>query len=192
MTIIKNFTTLNNVSNPTDMNQNDAGVISQYKDIIRDQDYKLQNLQSALKKSTDELENMKKQLSEMQQTNTQLFDQNILLKAQLAATSNATTNHQPHSDSQKQPVSTSTELSFYQMENNRLAEEVQNLNAKLNDALDMTEQSLNLTEVGRLRKDQEDLLELLTDQVCERLDGMMKRLKYQKCHYFFILSGSEN
>lgn len=39
------------------------------------------------------------------------------------------------------------------------------MNSKLNEALEMTEQSLHLSEMGRLRKDQEDLMELLTDQV---------------------------
>lgn len=52
-----------------------------------------------------------------------------------------------------------------QTENRRLVQEVDLLNTKLNEALEMTEQSLNLTEIGRMRKDQDDLLELLTDQV---------------------------
>lgn len=111
---------------------------------------------------------MKKQLNDLQQTNAQLFDQNILLKAQLAATtSNVAANKvKPDENSGgNNPVSVSTELSFYQLENGRLLAEVESLNTKLNEALEMTEQSLNLSEVGRLRKDQEDLLELLTDQV---------------------------
>lgn len=171
--IIKNFTTLDNANNSSDLsiNQNATGVISQYKDIIRDQDYKLQTLKIALKKSEQEMESMKKQLNDLQQTNAQLFDQNILLKAQLAATtSNVTIATKVKSDANSNanannPVSASTELSFYQLENGRLLDEVQSLNTKLNEALEMTEQSLNLSEVGRLRKDQEDLLELLTDQV---------------------------
>lgn len=168
--VIKNFTTLDSINNSPDLtiNQNASGVISQYKDIIRDQDYKLQSLQISLKKSEDEIENMKKQMSELQQTNAQLFDQNILLKAQLAATSNATTNQKRLENKTADtinPVTSSTEISFYQLENSRLVDEVKNLNLKLNEALEMTQQSLNLSEVGKLRKDQEDLLELLTDQV---------------------------
>ena len=42
--IVKNFTDLENLTNSPE-HQNASGVISQYKDIIRDQDYKLQNLQ---------------------------------------------------------------------------------------------------------------------------------------------------
>lgn len=120
---------------------------------------------------------MKKQLNDVQQTNAQLFDQNILLKAQLAATtSNATANHVKSvaNTNANNPVSASTEISFYRSENSRLVDEVKDLNAKLNEALDMTEQSLNLSEVGRLRKDQEDLLELLTDQVSGILPAIFR------------------
>lgn len=120
----------------------------------------------ALNKSQQEIENLKKQFDDVQQTNAQLFDQNILLKAQLAATTSNHVKSDTNSNSNgSNPVSTSTEISFYQSENSRLVEEVKSLNIKLNEALEMTEQSLNLTEVGRMRKDQEDLLELLTDQV---------------------------
>lgn len=108
---------------------------------------------------------MKKQLTELQQTNTQLFDQNILLKAQLAAATNGTSSGAHHASGPSNSVSSTTEMEFYKAENSRLNQEIDNLNSKLNDALDMTEKSLSLTEIGRLRKDQEDLLELLTDQV---------------------------
>lgn len=162
--------------------QNASGVINQYKDIIRDQDYKLQNLQMAAKKYEDEIENMKKQMTEMQQTNAQLFDQNILLKAQLAATTNShqKVNNNSHSstsatshtannqiNNNNNLVSTATETEFYKSENRRLEQEVIDLNSKLNEALEMTEQSLHLTEIGKIRKDQEDLLCLLSEQVCK-------------------------
>lgn len=148
--------------------QNASGVISQYKDIIRDQDYKLQNLQIAAKKYDEEIENMKKEMNEMQQTNAQLFDQNILLKAQLAAATTSHTQSSQFANINNNLVSSATETEFYKSENRRLEQEVISLNTKLNDALEMTEQSLGLTEIGKLRKDQEDLLELLTDQVCEK------------------------
>lgn len=163
--IIKNFTEIENVTNSPE-HQNASGVINQYKDIIRDQDYKLQNLQIGAKKYEEEIENLKKQMTEMQQTNAQLFDQNILLKAQLAAaTSHSVTQNGQHANNNNNLVSSATETEFYKSENRRLEQEVNSLNDKLNDALEMTEQSLGLTEIGKLRKDQEDLLELLTDQV---------------------------
>lgn len=150
-------------------NQNAAGVINQYKDIIRDQDQKLQNLHITAKKSHEEVERLKKQLAEVKQSNSQLYDQNILLKAQLAAATNGNVTIQ---NGQSNGSGTASELEFSKSENNRLSEEVKSLNEKLNEALEMTEQSLNLTEIGKMRRDQEDLLELLTDQVSE--------------HWFFV------
>lgn len=141
----------------------------------------MQNLQITAKKSLEEIENLKKQLSEMQQTNAQLFDQNILLKAQLAAaTSNSHNGVTPksHNQNNNNLVSSTTETEFYRSENRRLEEEIENLNSKLNDALEMTEQSLGLTEIGKLRKDQEDLLELLTDQVSFEL--------HSTCFHLFL------
>lgn len=194
---MKNFTDMENLTNSPE-HQNASGVISQYKDIIRDQDYKLQNLQLAAKKYEEEIENLKKQLTEMQQTNAQLFDQNILLKAQLGAatnshqsinnhthnggtSSNTTNNH----NNNNTLVSSATETEFYKSENRRLEQEVADLNTKLNEALEMTEQSLSLTEIGKIRKDQEDLLCLLSEQVCSLLlqKHTIKFLKSLK--YFF-------
>lgn len=65
-----------------------SGLVGQYKDIIREQDYKLQTMRNSLKQTQDDVEAMKRQMAEAQQTNAQLFDQNILLKAQLAAATN--------------------------------------------------------------------------------------------------------
>lgn len=175
---MKNFTDMENLTNSPE-HQNASGVISQYKDIIRDQDYKLQNLQLAAKKYEAEIENLKKHLTEMQQTNAQLFDQNILLKAQLAAATNshqsATNNSHSNSNNTSATnnhnnnnnlVRSATETEFYKSENRRLEQEVSDLNTKLNEALEMTEQSLGLTEIGKIRRDQEDLLCLLSEQVC--------------------------
>lgn len=122
--ILKNFTTLDNANESPDLsvNQNATGVISQYKDIIRDQDYKLQNMKTALSKSEQDIESMRKQFIDLQQTNTQLYDQNILLKAQLAAATSHTKSETNHNASNGNPVSASTEISFYQAENGRLVE----------------------------------------------------------------------
>lgn len=127
-------------------------------------------MQISSKKSEDELKNVKKQLADLQQMNSQLYDQNILLKAQLGAAINGNTSTAPNGPSNnnnQSSVSSATEIEFYKSENGRLCEEVKSLNAKLNEALEMTEKSLNLTEIGKMRRDQEDLLELLTDQVIE-------------------------
>lgn len=123
-------------------------------------------MSDTLKQCKDETENVRRQLVESQQTNSQLFDQNILLKAQLsAATSQQKNSEHIQKNSTDHSITQSTQISFYESENNRLVKEVAELNGKLNEALEMTEQSLKLTELGQLRKDQEDLLELLNDQV---------------------------
>lgn len=71
----------------------------------------------------------------------------------------------PVPQSAQNSINNERQLHDLQFENRRLVQEVDLLNTKLNEALEMTEQSLNLTEIGRMRKDQDDLLELLTDQV---------------------------
>lgn len=166
---MRNFTPETNEPNSPDIlnNQNASGVISQYKEIIRDQDFKLQKLQSTVDRSNAEIDMLKKQLGEIQQTNTQLYDQNILLKGQLAAVAanGSTSSTAAQHVNGQHAVSSTTEMQFYKAENSRLNHEIHNLSSKLDDALDMTEKSLSLTEIGRMRKDQEDLLELLTDQV---------------------------
>lgn len=167
--IVKTVSGIGSEPNLTELtlSQEASGLVGQYKDIIREQDYKLQTLQDSIKMSRDEVENLKLQLTEAQQTNTQLYDQNILLKAQLSATTGGPQQNIVNNTDKprKDIISQNTEITFYQSENSRLLKEVEILNKKLNEALEMTEQSLHLSEMGRLRKDQEDLMELLTDQV---------------------------
>ena len=67
------------------------------------------------------------------------------------------------------PVSTSTEISFYQSENARLLKEVDVLSEKLVEF--RVNGPTETNDFGQLRKDQEDLLELLADQVSEPLSG---------------------
>lgn len=166
-----------------------SGLVGQYKDIIREQDYKLQTLQDSIKMSRDEVETLKLQLAEAQQTNSQLYDQNILLKAQLSATTGQQQNMANNNDKiRKDSISQNTQISFYQSENSRLVKEVEILNEKLNEALEMTEQSLHLSEMGRLRKDQEDLMELLTDQV----GHFLRLLPSHNNEFLFFFEGVEN
>ncbi|KAG4065997.1 hypothetical protein HA402_001244 [Bradysia odoriphaga] len=165
--IVKTVSSIGKEPNLAELSHEASGLVGQYKDIIREQDYKLQTLQDSIKISRDEVEALKIQLAEAQQTNSQLYDQNVLLKAQLSATAGGGgDNHQNNNTEKlrKDSISQNTQISFYESENSRLVKEVDLLNSKLNEALEMTEQSLHLSEMGRLRKDQEDLMELLTDQ----------------------------
>lgn len=112
-----------------------------------------------------------KQLNEANNSNSQLSDQNILLKAQLTAASDLAQQNGMHSNHvnnvENQMASMNidyqTQISFYQSENSRLVAENHELKINFNEVHVRAEQ--NSAELEKLRKDQEDLLELLTDQV---------------------------
>lgn len=89
---------------------------------------------------------LKSKITALEMTNSQLSDQNILLKAQLTASS-STSNGQISNDS------------FLQNELGRLEKENQSLQERFND-----EVKKSAIELEKLKKDQEDLLELLSDQ----------------------------
>lgn len=173
--IVKTVNGIGKESNITELTLSSeaSGLVGQYKDIIREQDCKMQQLTERLREQQNEADGIRRQLDESLKTNGQLFDQNILLKAQLSAAA-STAQQQQKSDNEVMAaaaastnvVSQNAQISFYESENVRLVKEVAELNSKLNEALEMTAQSLKLTEIGQLRKDQEDLLELLNDQVC--------------------------
>lgn len=136
-----------------------AGLVAQYKDIIREQDFKLQTVRNELQLKHADAEAARKQLIDTQQSNTQLFDQNILLKAQLAAVTNAekklTSSSSHHSHNESHPISQSTQISFYEAENARLVKELAEVNKKLGESL----------LVGSAISGDAELLELLSDQV---------------------------
>ncbi|KAL3272783.1 hypothetical protein HHI36_014243 [Cryptolaemus montrouzieri] len=143
------------------LSEHENALLLQYKELIRDQDKKLHDLQKALTNSQREKEMLKNELDELRQTNSQLNDQNTLLKAQLAT--NTTSNHIDNNFSGTQIVPPSAPL----LQNNENHEELNNLKKEL---IDKTE------ELERLRKDQENLLELLTDQDC-KLNVFKNRLR---------------
>lgn len=110
-------------------------------------------------------------MNEAINSNSQLSDQNILLKAQLTAASDLAQQNSVHSNHvnnvENQMASLNidyqTQISFYQSENSRLLGENHELKVNCNEVQIRAEQ--NIAELEKLRKDQEDLLELLTDQV---------------------------
>lgn len=89
---------------------------------------------------------LKSKITALEMTNSQLSDQNILLKAQLTASS-STSNGQISNDS------------LLQNELGRLEKENQSLQERFNN-----EVKKSAIELEKLKKDQEDLLELLSDQ----------------------------
>lgn len=100
---------------------------------------------------------LKQKFVELEATNSQLSDQNILLKAQLTASSSS--NGLPN------------DSSVQHMEIGRLLQENNMLQTKLNDEKERSAQDLE-----RLRKDQEDLLELLSDQE-NKITKLKKQLR---------------
>jgi hypothetical protein len=96
-----------------------------------------------------------------------LSDQNILLRAQLSATSTSSLdltsiNTNGHADVAVQKTDhEATKLAFYEAENSRLLRELEAVKGELART---TKDSLG--EVEKMKKDNEDLLELLADQVC--------------------------
>uniref|UniRef100_A0A336LCV1 CSON008957 protein n=1 Tax=Culicoides sonorensis TaxID=179676 RepID=A0A336LCV1_CULSO len=124
------------------LSQEATGIVSQYKDVIRDQDLKIQQLTRDLTNMTKENEELTRKLEEVQNLNIQLSDQNTLLKAQLTATSNGNSSGQVTQNEQNTQTTESC---------------TENNNKKENEE--------HLLELEKLRKDQEDLLELLADQV---------------------------
>lgn len=94
-------------------------------------------------------------MEELQQTNSQLQDQNTLLKAQLSAGAVTITSDNP------------PETHVETVENAALQQKLKQLEEE-----NMEKDS----ELERLRKDQDDLLELLTDQDC-RLNTFKNRLR---------------
>jgi hypothetical protein len=133
---------LSNGMSELSLSEHENALLLQYKELIRDQDKKLQDLQKNINNMQRENQDLKTQIEELRQTNSQLHDQNTLLKAQLQLSAGATIVNEP-------------------------CDKIKQLEAELveKDA-----------ELERIRKDQDDLLELLTDQDT-KLNSFKNRLK---------------
>ncbi|XP_039442397.1 general vesicular transport factor p115 [Culex pipiens pallens] len=168
------------------LSQEASGLVGQYKDIIREQDNRLQKLQEQFRAAEAETLQIKSHLEHAQSTNSQLMDQNILLKAQLQAASDLQktqqqqspfhllptqgeqTNHQIEvletqlSALNLQQQEAHSKTTYLEAENRRLLTEVEALRQRVN-AAERGEAEAK-ADLEKLRRDQEDLLELLTDQ----------------------------
>ncbi|XP_050311494.1 general vesicular transport factor p115 isoform X2 [Anthonomus grandis grandis] len=148
---------LSNGISELSLSEHENALLVQYKDLIRDQDKKLQEWQRKFGFLERQFEELKAQMQEAQQTNAQLVDQNTLLKAQLStgATQMASTEFQP------QGTAALTErIRQLEAENAKLAEE-------------LTEKT---SEVESYQRDQDDLLTLLTAQDT-KLNKFKERLR---------------
>lgn len=124
---------LSNGISELSLSEHENALLLQYKELIREQDKKIHELQKNLEVARGENEQLKMQIDDLRQSNAHLQDQNTILRAQLAAGAGPTETTQTFGLDERLK-----ELE----EENREKE----------------------AELERLRKDQEDLLELLTDQ----------------------------
>lgn len=167
------------------LSQEASGLVGQYKDIIRDQDNRLQQLHEQLRNTETESTQLRAQLQQAQLTNSQLSDQNILLKAQLQAASDLQKSQQQspfhllptQGENATQQVEAlegqlsalalqqqeqQSKASYFEAENRRLLAEIDALKQRVVESERISNESRS--DLEKLRKDQEDLLELLTDQ----------------------------
>ncbi|CAG9773827.1 unnamed protein product [Ceutorhynchus assimilis] len=133
---------LSNGISELSLSEHENALLLQYKDLIRDQDKKLQECQRKYAFLQKQFEDVKAQKDELQQTNIQLIDQHTLFKAQMSSGANINNleNHQ----------------------NDNSAEIIENLKAQL--AKKDEELADKIAELESYQKDQDDLLELLTAQ----------------------------
>lgn len=124
-------------------------------------------------------------MQDMNNTMSQLNDQNILLRAQLSASNggnnnNDVANHNGNFDNNQivqlqnqvqlltqENSHQKTQISFYESENVRLLEELNQLKLQqftINNVENKSSSGEHEAKIDSLKKDQENLLELLSDQ----------------------------
>lgn len=156
-----------------------SALVAQYKGIIRGLDTQITSLQDTLKKMETKSSEQEQKIVELQSQNHQLTDQNTLLKAQLSAlksndssTTSSTPNNENNSHTHNPNTSNPTTLealnaaqfqtNLYYTENLRLNQELDSLRKRLQESIESANSAKE--NYYKLQKDQEDLLELLTDQ----------------------------
>ncbi|XP_039305505.1 general vesicular transport factor p115 isoform X1 [Solenopsis invicta] len=148
------------------MNLPDSTLVSQYKDLIREQDTQIQRLNQANNLLTKEKQELEGQVQELRSTVSHLRDQNLVLRAAQANIGDGkeTIVSSNNIDLEKELQTYKTMVADLE---NRLAEYTQQHDEKNkeNKESELEYQLKSKTEeFEKLKKDQEDLLELLTDQ----------------------------
>ena len=150
------------------MNAETAAVVNQYKGIIREQDGRIIELEKRLNEVEGQRQALEKMWQDAQVTQSQYQDQNILLKAQLSAATDLVAQLRAGSGGESRSGTLpggevhSTGSDVLRAENECLQRELEMLRGNLKQANEKLVE--NGQEMEKLRKDQEDLLELLTDQ----------------------------
>lgn len=151
------------------MSLSDSTLVSQYKDLIREQDIQIQRLNQANDIFTKEKQELETQIQEFRSTVSHLRDQNLVLRAAQANIGDEKENVVSSNN-----VDLEKELQMYKTMvvelENRLAEYSQIVQEHKEKDSEKKESELEYQlksktdELEKLKKDQEDLLELLTDQ----------------------------
>ncbi|CRK94131.1 CLUMA_CG007651, isoform A [Clunio marinus] len=182
--VITNFSNGNESINELTLSQEASSLVAQYKNIIREQDGKLQSLNEKLREFEQKNEILTSKLSETMTSMSHINDQNILLKAQLSAAGavggGAVNTQITPSDENRFQVDQlqnqiqmlmnenshqKTKINFYESENSRLLNEIEEMKAVDNNVnIIKSENSELSSKIQSMTKDQEDLLELLADQ----------------------------
>lgn len=144
-----------------------SALVAQYKGIIRGLDVQINSLQQALAAAESQNSKLEAQIEQLQATNIQLMDQNTLLKAQLSASQNGIVNStaagEPHQQVSAEALNAAHfQANLYYTDNLRLTKELATLQEKLTEQTQKA--SAAEDNYKKLQGDQEDLLELLTDQ----------------------------
>ncbi|KAF7273450.1 general vesicular transport factor p115 [Rhynchophorus ferrugineus] len=168
---------LSNGISELSLSEHENALLLQYKDLIRDQDKKLQDLQKKYNHLQKEFNELKAQMEELQQTNTQLVDQNTLLKAQLSAGTTQVTNIIHEIQAPAPPPTVDSQPVFIHGNNDALLERIKKLEAD-NERLEKVEEELaeKTSEIESYQRDQDDLLQLLTFQDT-KLNKFKERLR---------------
>ncbi|XP_043477147.1 general vesicular transport factor p115 [Leptopilina heterotoma] len=153
----------------TTMLPSDSALVSQYKDLIREQDSQIQNLNKTNETLLREKKELETKVQELETSMSHLKDQNLVLRA---AQTNFSNGKDPNV-SLNQIETENEELEKYKAQVKELESRLSTLKmsqeeSKIvdpNQATKLEEILRQRTlELEKLRKDQEDLLELLSDQ----------------------------
>lgn len=126
----------------------DSALVRQYKDLIREQDTQVQQLRQRNEIIMREKINLESKINELQFEICNLKDQNLVLRAAQANLDESMVNHRPDDLLMEKKI-------------NELTKKIQDYEARQNFELMFNEKC---QELGKIKKDQDDLLELLADQ----------------------------
>ncbi|KAJ9591959.1 hypothetical protein L9F63_001471, partial [Diploptera punctata] len=149
-----------NGSSELSMSASENTLLQQYKDLIREQDSKLQELSQTVDRLTVDNTSLQSQVEELTSTMSQLRDENMLLRAQANTLNGADLSRW------KSECENKDNLIHRLEEQLKLQESPVNNSSNLEKELKEKKEELEIanSELEKLRKDQEDLLELLADQ----------------------------